>query len=42
MLVPLAELKNVLPSDTKLITSEQRLEEISIRQKHIKRRWRGH
>ena len=42
MLVPLAELKNVLPSDTKLITSEQRLEEISIRQQHIERRWRGH
>ena len=42
LLVPLAELKNVLPSDTKLITSEQRLEEISIRQQHIKRRWRGH
>lgn len=42
VLVPLAELKNVLPSDTKLITSEQRLKEISIRQQHIKRRWRGH
>lgn len=38
----LDELHTVIPADTPRISPEQRREEISIRQSHIKRRWRGH
>ena len=41
-LILLAELKNILPVDTKTVTPQQRLDAIAVRQQHIKRRWRGH
>lgn len=41
-LVKNSALRSLLPADTAVVSSEQRQEEIAVRQSHIKRRWRGH
>ncbi|WP_153765679.1 hypothetical protein [Endozoicomonas sp. OPT23] len=41
-LVNLEDIETFLPSDTPKITTKQRAEEIAVRQKHIKYRWRGY
>lgn len=40
--VKLAELATVIPQDTPKVTTDERRQEIAIRQQHIKLRWRGH
>jgi len=41
MLVKLDDLAGVIPEDTPVVSAEQRKDEIAVRQRHIKRRWRG-
>ena len=42
MLVKADQIATTLPADIAAVTAEQRRDEISIRQSHIKMRWRGH
>lgn len=42
MLVKLADLGSVLPKDTPKVSSQQRRDEIAVRQAHIKMRWRAY
>jgi hypothetical protein len=40
--VPLAEVLQHLPPDTKLVTAEERRRAIAIRQEHVQGRYRHH
>ena len=40
--VPLAEVRQHLPADTRLVTPEERCHAIAIRQEHVQRRYRQH
>lgn len=41
-LTTIGELSSVLPAETPIVTAKQRRTEISLRQSHIKMRWRGY
>jgi hypothetical protein len=40
--VALAEVRQHLPADTRMVTPEQRRHAIAIRQEHVQRRYRQH